>query len=67
MPAADKTERESAWNAYSACNFIEQVVKAFSKCFGLDKAREVTPTISQALKRPPRPPLSVGQINLLSS
>ncbi|KAF1865188.1 hypothetical protein Lal_00004562 [Lupinus albus] len=58
---------------YSPCHFFEQVVKAFSKCLCLDaedSPESGTRTTSQAMKRPPRPPLSAGrggQINLISS
>lgn len=59
----------------SACHFIEQVMKAFSKCLGLDPSSaeniqyrvvenngEVTSSIiSRAFKRPPKPPLSAGR------
>ncbi|KAG5035958.1 hypothetical protein AAZX31_04G200600 [Glycine max] len=66
-------ERVSAWNSYSPCHFMEQVVKAFSNCLGLyttsTKDGGVTSTTSRAMRRPPKPPLSAGrtQINLLSS
>ncbi|KAK7350838.1 hypothetical protein VNO77_09831 [Canavalia gladiata] len=73
MPTEVEREREVAWNSYSPCHFIEQVVKAFSKCLSLDPASgdgEVTATTSRALRRPPRPPLSAGrggQINRSAS
>ncbi|AES72728.1 hypothetical protein MtrunA17_Chr3g0129151 [Medicago truncatula] len=67
----------------SACHFIEQVVKAFSKCLGLDPTAEkiqyrtiendgevTSSIISRAFKRPPKPRLSAGrgaQINISSS
>jgi hypothetical protein len=67
----------------SACHFIEQVMKAFSKCLGLDPTAEkiqyrtiendgevTSSIISRAFKRPPKPPLSAGrgaQINISSS
>nr|KYP69352.1 hypothetical protein KK1_008541 [Cajanus cajan] len=63
-------ERVSAWKSYSSCHFIEQIVKAFSNCFGLEKDGGVTTTTSRAMRRPPRPPLSAGrggQINLFAS
>ncbi|KAK7317006.1 hypothetical protein RJT34_00878 [Clitoria ternatea] len=66
------TEVQRAWNSYAPCHFMEQVLKALSKCFGFgnDKDGEVTPTTSRAMRRPPRPPLSAGrggQINISSS
>lgn len=67
----------------SACHFIEQVMKAFSKCLGLDPTAEkiqyrldndggeiTSSIISRAFKRPPKPRLSAGrgaQINVSSS
>ncbi|KAJ1429761.1 Elicitor peptide [Sesbania bispinosa] len=73
-PTTVQRERESAWKSYSACHFVEQAVKAFSKCLGLDPTTEkteysldtpagaeVTSTTSRAFRRPPRPPLSVGR------
>ncbi|KAK7282406.1 hypothetical protein RIF29_11140 [Crotalaria pallida] len=60
---------------YSPCHFLEMIVKALSKCLCLDsgsdeRGGEGTCTTSQAMRRPPRPPLSAGrggQVNLISS
>ena len=80
-PSEVQRERESALDSYIPCHFLEQVVKTFAKCLGLDstteraedppeKDGEVTCTTSRALRRPPKPPLSAGrggQVNLSSS
>lgn len=81
-PKGVQRERETAWDLYSPCHILEQVVKAFSKCLGLDSTteraedppesdgEEVTCTTSRAMRRPPRPPLSAGrggQLNFSSS
>lgn len=77
MPREVKREREWAFNSYKPCYFIEQVLKALSKCLGLERTeegassssssssggrdREVTSTASRGLKKPSRPPLSSGR------
>ncbi|KAL1290783.1 hypothetical protein AAHE18_20G154100 [Arachis hypogaea] len=31
-----RRERESAWDSYMPCHFLDQVVKTLSRCLGLD-------------------------------
>ncbi|KAL1314323.1 hypothetical protein AAHE18_16G180200 [Arachis hypogaea] len=57
-----RRERESAWDSYMPCHFLDQVVKTLSRCLGLDPTTtQMTPITSQVLRRSPRPPLSLGR------
>lgn len=71
-----ETERERAFNSYKPCYFIEQFVKAISRCLGMDSATEreygegTRTTISQSLRKPSKPPVTKGpggQVNVCAS